>query len=98
MHFAIFEGQRYHLGSFAIAGNHVHALVVPRPGIDLSKILHSWKSFTANEINKALSRSGPLWAAESYDHLVRSEDSLKRIEAYIHAHEDQGAYVERRQL
>ncbi len=93
-----FEGYRYRLGSFAIAGNHVHALVLPVAGIDLSKIIHSWKSFTANEINRALGRRGPLWAVESYDHLVRSKESLGRIQAYIHAHEDQGAYVERRQL
>ena len=93
-----FEGKRYRLGSFAIAGNHVHALVLPLAGIDLSKILHSWKSFTANKINKALDRRGPLWAVESYDHLVRSTESLDRIQTYIHAHEEQGAYVERRQF
>ena len=82
--------------SFAIAGNHV--LVVPVAGIDLSEILHSWKSFTANAINRALGRKGVLWQDESHDHLVRSEASLARITAYIHAHEDQGAYVEKRKL
>ena len=87
---------RYELGSFAIAGNHV--LVVPVAGIDLSEILHSWKSFTANAINRAQGRKGVLWQDESHDHLVRSEASLARITAYIHAHEDQGAYVEKRKL
>lgn len=91
-----FNGIRYQLGSFAIAGNHVHVLVAPVPGIALSSILHSWKSFTANAINKALGRRGTLWQEESYDHLVRSEASLYRIQEYIHAHEQQGAYVERR--
>ncbi len=93
-----FNGERYELGSFAIAGNHVHVLVVPIAGIDLSEILHSWKSFTANAINRALGRKGVLWQDESYDHLVRSEASLARITTYIHAHEDQGAYVERRKF
>ena len=91
-------GQRYTLGSFAIAGNHVHVLVAPLQGIDLSEVMHSWKSYTAKAINKALGRSGTLWKEESYDHLVRNEASLRRIERYIHAHVSQGAYVEQRRV
>lgn len=93
-----FDSTRYKLGSFAIAGNHVHVLVVPFPGSELSDILHSWKSFSANAINRALGRKGTLLQDESYDHLVRSEASSARISAYILAHEGQGAYVERRVL
>jgi len=93
-----FDGQRYKLGSFAIAGNHVHVLVAPVPGIELSSVMHSWKSYTAKAINKALGRSGTLWRDESYDHLVRNEASLYRISSYIHAHEAQRGYVERRRL
>lgn len=93
-----FDGQRYQLGSFAIAGNHVHVLVAPVAGIALSRVLHSWKSYTAKAINTALGRSGTFWQAESHDHLVRSAAALYRIEAYIHAHEEHGALVERRDL
>jgi REP element-mobilizing transposase RayT len=90
-----FNGQRYRLGSFALAGNHVHLLVAPLPGVDLSKVLHSWKSFTANAINKAVGHSGTLWRDESYDRLVRDPAHLQRVEEYIAAHVRQGAYVER---
>lgn len=93
-----FNGTRYQLGSFAVAGNHVHVLVAPVVGFDLSGILHSWKSYSANAINRALGRKGTLWQDESYDHLVRSEASLAQITAYILAHEQQGALVERRLL
>jgi REP element-mobilizing transposase RayT len=93
-----FNGARYELGSFAIAANHVHVLVAPVAGFQLSGILHSWKSFSANAINRALERKGTLWQDESYDHLVRSETSLARITAYILDHEKQGALVERRVL
>ena len=93
-----FNGKRYQLGSFTIAGNHVHVLVAPALGFDLSGILHSWKSFSANAINRALGRTGTLWQDESYDHLVRSEASLARITAYILAHEKHGALVERKAL
>jgi len=91
-----FHGERYHLGSFAIAGNHVHVLVAPRPAVEISSILHSWKSFTANAINNALGRTGRLWMDEYFDRLLRNQMHLERVEEYIAAHVKQGAYVERR--
>ncbi len=93
-----FNGKRYHLGSFALAGNHVHLLVAPLPGVDLSEVLHSWKSFTANAINKCVGQSGRLWMDENFDRLVRDLDHLHRIENYIAAHAKHGAYVERNAL
>jgi valyl-tRNA synthetase len=78
-----FDSQRYTLGAWVVMPNHVHALVTPREGHDLSKILHSWKSFTANRINEELNRTGPLWQHESFDHIVRNEASLYRISEYI---------------
>lgn len=89
-----FNGTRYTLGTFAVAGNHVHVLVAPLPGMSLSKIVHSWKSFTANAINEQLQRTGALWKHESYDHLVRNEGALDRISAYILRHAEVGAHVE----
>jgi len=81
-----FDGQRYALDEYAIAGNHVHALVTPMGGHALSGIIHSWKSFTANQINKCLSLSGPFWQKESFDHIIRSEIQLERIRGYIRQH------------
>ncbi|HJW38209.1 MAG TPA: MqnA/MqnD/SBP family protein [Candidatus Udaeobacter sp.] len=78
-----FEGQRYHLDAFVLMPNHVHVLVQPLPGFRLSEIVHSWKSYTARKINKALDRSGALWMQESFDRIVRDWDSLVRYRAYI---------------
>lgn len=89
-----FNGSRYVLGSFAIAANHVHALVAPEPDIDLSDVQHSWKSFTAHEVNKLLELKGRLWRPESYDRIVRNESELSRITNYILRHKDAGHYVE----
>lgn len=63
--------------------NHVHVLVKPLKEHKISDILHSWKSYTANQINKRESCSAQLWMHESYDHIVRNEDSLKYIRRYI---------------
>ncbi len=50
----------------------------------LSRICHSLKSYTANQANKLLGRSGQFWQHETYDHWVRNEDELARIITYIH--------------
>ncbi|HWN96156.1 MAG TPA: transposase, partial [Methylomirabilota bacterium] len=78
-----FDGQRYALGSYVIMPNHVHLLVRPLMEHTLSKILHSWKSFTAHEINKLTGSQGALWEDESFDHIVRDEHELERYAKYI---------------
>ncbi len=78
-----FHGKRYILGEWVVMPNHVHVVITPLGEHHLSDILHSWKSFTANAINKVLQRSGELWQHESYDHIVRSAKQLERIEQYI---------------
>src|SRR5204863_4430065 len=50
------EGKRYRLYAWCVMPNHVHAEVEPLPGYELSDILHSWKSFTANKANALLGR------------------------------------------
>jgi hypothetical protein len=79
-----FDGQRYLRGSFVVMPNHVHVLVRPVMEHKLSDILHSWKSFTANEANKLLGRSGQFWQDESFDHIVRDEHQVERFQHYIH--------------
>ena len=48
----------------------------------LASILHSWKSYTANEANKILRRNGEFWQREYYDHLIRDDRDLDRCVAY----------------
>ncbi len=49
----------------------------------VTKILQDMKKFTAGECNKVLNRSGKFWHHESYDHVVRNSDELKRIVNYV---------------
>ncbi|MEY2540177.1 MAG: valyl-tRNA synthetase [Verrucomicrobiota bacterium] len=78
-----FAGERYELFSWVVMPNHVHVIVRPFQQYTLGDILHTWKSFTAHEINSLLNRSGTLWQHESYDHIVRNEGALSRISEYI---------------
>ena len=78
-----FDGERYDLVAWVVMPNHVHVLLTPRPGYALGKILHSWKSFSAHEINKQTGRQGDVWQHETYDHIVRDPGSMWHFATYI---------------
>src|SRR5438477_1069099 len=78
-----FDIERYWLDAFVVMPNHVHVLVQPKSGHSLSEILHSWKSFSAHAINKALNRKGDFWMEESHDRVVRDTESLGAYRDYI---------------
>ena len=78
-----FDGDRYALDSFVVMPNHVHVLVRPHEAHSLPEILHSWKSFSAKEINKLRERSGAVWQDENYDRMVRDFAELERYRDYI---------------
>jgi putative transposase len=70
------------LHAFVVMANHVHLLITPH--IEVSKLMHSLKRFTARERNRILDRTGqPFWQDESYDHLVRDDSEFQRIKGYI---------------
>jgi carbamoylphosphate synthase large subunit/REP element-mobilizing transposase RayT len=78
-----FDKTRYILDSYVIMPNHVHVLIKPLGEHTLPEILHSWKSFTAKEINKILGTSGSFWMEESYDRLVRDWEMLVDLRGYM---------------
>ena len=41
------------------------------------------KSTTAHRINKALGRHGRVWQDESFDHVLRSDESLEEKVGYV---------------
>jgi REP element-mobilizing transposase RayT len=78
-----FDGARYILDAYVVMPNHVHAILKPLKGHDVTSILHSWKSYTAKTINAACGLEGSLWQHESFDHLVRSLEQLEELRRYI---------------
>ncbi|NQV19403.1 MAG: transposase [Armatimonadetes bacterium] len=82
------NGKRYLLFAYCIMPNHVHIMLKPlKTGNNvyesLTKIMFGIKSYTANECNKVLRRSGQFWHHESYDHFVRDAEELGREIDYI---------------
>ncbi|MEK0451150.1 MAG: hypothetical protein RL088_3418 [Verrucomicrobiota bacterium] len=73
----------YALDAFVIMPNHFHALVAPSQARPLSKVVKDWKSISAHRINESLGRSGALWQAETWDHIVRSAEQMEKFRRYI---------------
>jgi REP element-mobilizing transposase RayT len=80
--------KRIRLYAAVVMPDHVHLLLSPGrdqngwpfPVVDIMQCL---KSVTAHRINKLLHLSGPLWEEESFDHVLRSDESLKEKIEYI---------------
>ncbi len=79
---------RIHLHAVVVMPDHVHLLLQrlrdangwPVPLLD---ILQCMKGSTAHRINKGQRRCGPVWEEESFDHVLRSDESLKEKAEYI---------------
>ena len=78
-----FDGERYRLGRYVVMPNHVHLLIQPFERWELSKIIQTGKSFSARRINQRIGKSGSLWQAEPFDHIVRGLTEMKYFERYI---------------
>jgi len=77
------HGKRLYCGDFVIMPNHVHWLLLPSGEEQLEDLTGSVKRYSAVRINKLARRSGTLWQAESFDHIVRNGQELDRIRKYI---------------
>jgi REP element-mobilizing transposase RayT len=79
---------RIRLHAVVVMPDHVHLLLFPLRDGDgwpfaLVDILQCLKSATAHRINNFLHHSGPVWEEESFDHVLRSDESLEEKCEYI---------------
>lgn len=80
-----FHQLRYNLIAYVIMPNHVHVLVQIFKGESLSKIVHSWKSFSSKQAQKILSKPMiPFWQKEYWDRYIRDEQHFAQVIDYIH--------------
>lgn len=78
-----FDSRRYRLLAWVVMPNHVHVLVEPRTGQALASIIHSWKSWTAKEINRRCGTRGTVWQKDYFDRFIRDEQHYKATVDYI---------------
>ena len=76
------HGKTMLLHAAVVMPEHVHLLLTPLRDMDgwpipLSKILKRIKGTSARSVNRLLGRDGPVWQEESFDHVLRSDESLE---------------------
>jgi REP element-mobilizing transposase RayT len=69
------ENNRIELIAALVMPDHLHFVSELKEG-PLSKVMHSLKSFTANEINKFLDHKGQVWEKQYYEQGIRDEKML----------------------
>ena len=75
--------EQYQLDAYVIMPNHVHFIIRPLHGYELTKILQTLKRISSFKINKILQKQGALWQGESYDRIIRDSQHLWRCLQYI---------------
>jgi alanyl-tRNA synthetase/REP element-mobilizing transposase RayT len=89
-----FDQKRYDLFAVCVMPDHVHILFQPWPKPaakedellfwSLAELMHSIKSFTAREINRAENSQGKqLWENEYHDRLMRSDHDVEEKFLYV---------------
>jgi len=78
-----FDRVRYRLSAWVVMPNHIHFLFIPSAGWELSSILHSIKSFTAQRANRILGKKGEFWQEDYFDRFIRDHHHFSTAVAYI---------------
>ena len=76
------------LDQFTLMPNHIHAVLFLTeelsPKHNLSKIMRGFKTWSARKINETReSKGSPVWQRSFYDRIIRDEQELQQIRAYI---------------
>lgn len=61
----------YRLAAAVVMPDHVHLLLRPLPGYDLSRIMKGIKGVSARLVNRSRQTTGQIWQNESWDRIVR---------------------------
>jgi REP element-mobilizing transposase RayT len=78
-----FDQERYRLSAWVLMPNHVHLLAAPCHGYALSDIMHSIKSYTAQQANRILGRKGRFWFEDYFDRYIRNAKHFENAVDYI---------------
>jgi REP element-mobilizing transposase RayT len=78
-----FDSVRYRLHAYVVMNDHVHVLVELLADYRLEEVIHSWKSYTANLIQREFGRQGGIWQEEHFDRVVRDDEEYAQKRDYI---------------
>src|ERR1700730_17702242 len=82
------HGKRYELHAAVVMPDHVHLLLSPQRDekgwpYSLPTIVKPLKGTSARSVNELLGSCGPVWQEESFDHVLRSQESFEKNLEYL---------------
>jgi REP element-mobilizing transposase RayT len=82
------HGTRIDLYGVAVMPTHVHMVFTPlldetKQAYTLAEVLNAIKSVSAHKINHRVFRSGHVWQDESFDHVLRHNESVAAKVLYL---------------
>jgi REP element-mobilizing transposase RayT len=82
------QGTKAAIHAVVVMPDHVHLLLTPLRDMEgnlysMVEILQAIKGASAHSLNRVLRRSGPVWEEESFDHVLRSDESFEQKVEYI---------------
>jgi REP element-mobilizing transposase RayT len=82
------NGRTIHLHAAVIMPDHTHLLFTALRDAEgwtfaLPEILRAIKGASARSVNKLTGRTGPVWQDESFDHVLRGDETLRETIDYI---------------
>jgi putative transposase len=81
------NGTRFDLHGVVVMPDHVHLVLTPlydeSAFFSVAEIMQGIKSASAHRINRLLNRSGQVWQRESFDRVLRREESIHAKVEYM---------------
>lgn len=82
------DGRKWTVYAAVVMPDHVHLLGKPLPlpeggFLNLAKIIHSIKSYSAHEIKKRLATETSIWQDERFDRIIRDEEEFLEKWQYL---------------
>jgi putative transposase len=77
------DGRFYIIGAAVVMPDHVHVLIRPLQGYDLSRIMKGIKGVSARKINASRGTKGTVWQDESWDRIVRDAEEFQEKLQYM---------------
>lgn len=77
------QGHWYELFAAVVMPDHVHVMLKPREGIELSRITKGIKGVTARLLNKHWESHGEVWQHENWDRIIRDQAEFEEKLLYM---------------
>jgi len=89
------EKYGFTLHNFCVMPNHIHLLITPEAGSDLSRILQWIKTNSAKVYNRTYNLNDHLWGERFFSRIIKDPDDYSAVFEYIDSNPIKAGLVEK---